>query len=262
MELFKTLASDARYTVLAVLFVTLVYNFATSATATSFILPILATVIFGAVIELVLWHFEKRQFGIPLSAIITSTILSIVLTPSFATIHFSLAAVAIALLSKHFVKMGFSHVFNPANIGALVVTAFNGMLQSWWATSNPLLSAVLGLVVVWRINAWFITLPFLATTLVLNLISMLFTGVFNMPLLFASVTAGTVLFFSTIMLVEPMTTPGQQKAKAAFGIIAAMLSFALSFLLPEFSFLAALAISNFLVTPLDSFFAPKPTANV
>ncbi|MDP3741889.1 MAG: hypothetical protein Q8R15_01095 [Candidatus Micrarchaeota archaeon] len=261
MEFFKTLSSDPRYTVLAVLLVTLLYNFVTSTTAVSFIFPILVTIAAGAVIELALWHFQKRPLAIPLSAIVTSTIISIVLTPSFTSIHFSLGAVAIALLSKHFIKIGFSHVFNPANFGALVITAVNGMLQSWWATSNPLLSALLGLVVVWRINAWFITIPFLATTLLLNLTSMLFTGSFNTTLLIGSVTAGTVLFFSTIMLVEPMTTPGQQKAKAAFGIIAALISFTLSFLLPEFAFLGALAVSNLLVTPLDNFFTPKP-ANV
>ncbi len=263
MDFVKTLSSDPRYTVLAALWITLIYNFATSPTAVSFILPILVIVAFGAIFELMLWHFQKRPLAVPLSAIVTSTIISIVLTPSFATIHFSLAALAIALLSKHFIKIGFSHVFNPANFGALVITAVNGMLQSWWATGNPLLSAALGIIVVWRINAWFITIPFLATTLLLNLASMLFTGGgLNTALLIGSVTAGTVLFFSTIMLVEPMTTPTNNKSKAAFGIIAALASFALSFLLPNFAYLGALAVSNLLVTPLDSFFTPKPPANV
>lgn len=261
MDFLKTFTSDPRYTVLAVLLITLIYNFATSTSALSFLAPLLATVAFGAVLELGLWHFvEKRPLAVPLSAIITSTIISIVLTPSFATIHFSFLAVLIALLSKHFLKMGFSHVFNPANIGALAVSLLQSTMQSWWATGTPWLAALLGLVVIYRIRAWFITLPFLLVTIILQGALMFYTGQNNVDFLFASIFSGTVLFFATVMLVEPMTTPTNDKSKLAFGLIAALLNFGFSFVLPEVSFLAALAICNVLVPHLDNIFTNQPPA--
>ena len=251
-------SKDIRYTVLAALFVTLLYNFIFGIAPLDFILPILATVAFGTVLELGVWYFEKRPLEIPLSAIVSSTIISIVLTPSFSTIHFSLLAVAIALLSKHFIKMGFAHIFNPANFGALVVSLLQPLVQSWWATSNPILTAILGLVVVYRIKGWRITIPFLLLTLLLACLQLVFSTGLNLDFLVASVFSGTVLFFAAIMLVEPMTTPSQPNAKIAFGVTAAVLSFAFSFVLPQVSFLASLAISNLCVPKLDEIFTPKP----
>ncbi len=261
MEFPSAFLKDIRYTLLAALLVTLIYNFASGAASLDFILPILVTVAFAAVLELVIWHFEKRPLEIPLSAIVSSTIISIVLTPLFSTIHFSFLAVAIALLSKHFIKMGFAHVFNPANFGILIVSLLQPLLQSWWATSNPILTAILGAIVVYRIKGWRITIPFLLITLALTCLQLVFSTGLNLDFLVASVFSGTVLFFATIMLVEPMTTPSQSNAKIAFGVIAAALSFAFSFVLPQVSFLAALVVSNLCVSKLDEMFAPKPATS-
>ncbi len=251
MELLKEFNRDPRYTVIAALVVFLVYSFA-SGSSLNFVLPIALTIAAGAIIELGLFYFEKKPLVLPLSAIVTSAIISIVLTPSLSTIHFSLLAVLIALLSKHFVKIGFSHIFNPANFGSLAVSLLNSSLQSWWATSNPLLVLILSAVVVNRVNSWLIVVPFLLATFLLQAAFQLYSGAVNVSFLTATVYSGTVLFFAMILLVEPMTTPGQPRAKVAFGVIAALLAFVFSFVLPEVGFLAALAVSNLSVQFLDS----------
>ncbi len=252
MQLIGQFKRDPRFTLLPALLVLLIYNFTAGGVPVSFILPIIATVAVAAFLELALFKLENRPFRFPLSAVITGTIISIVLTPSFSTLHLSLAAVLIALLAKRFLKINAAHVFNPANFGSLVISFLQPTMQSWWATSNPLLAGVLGLIVVWRINGWFITLPFLAATALLETGKALVLNSLNASLLFATVFGGTILFFATVMLVEPMTTPVHSKSKVAFGIIAALLNFAFSFVLPTVSFLAALTVSNVLVQLLDS----------
>ncbi|MBI4406720.1 RnfABCDGE type electron transport complex subunit D [Candidatus Micrarchaeota archaeon] len=253
-----TFRKDPRYLVLAALFLYFLYNFFSSASTVSFIPGILIAIVFGAVVELALFKVEKRPIVFPLSAVVTSSILSLVFLPVLSQVHWTLFAVLAALLSKHFIKMNYSHVFNPANFGALAVSFLPvGVSQTWWAASHPLLVGLMGLLIIHRINAWFITLPFLLTTLALEALRMLVFGALNPAFLFAVVSSGTVLFFSTVMLVEPMTTPVHSKSKAAFGILAGILAFVFSFFLPEVAFLGSLAISNLLTTKLDEFFTPK-----
>lgn len=258
MDVLSELKRDPRYTLLATLAILLAYNFATSSSSLSFLLPLLVTVVVAVIIEIGLFFFvDKRSLAIPLSAVITGLIVSIVLTPSFTTIHFSLLAVTIALLSKRFIKIGFAHVFNPGNLGSLAAAVFSTVpIQSWWAASNPLLIGVLGAVILYRVNAWLITVPFLLATLLLEGARMTMFGTVNPDFLFSTIFSGTILFFATVMLVEPMTTPSLSWSKTVFGILAAVLNFAFSFILPELSFLAALAVSNISVQFLDNLFTP------
>ncbi len=250
---------DPRYVVLAALLLYFLYNFFSAPSTISFIPGLVIAILAGALIELALFKLEKRPVVFPLSAVVTSSILSLIFLPVLGQIHWTLLAILVALLSKHFVKMNYSHVFNPANFGALVVSLLPlGAAQAWWAASNPLLVGLMGLVIIHRINAWFITIPFLLTAIVLEAGRMLLFGSFNPSFLLAVISSGAILFFSTIMLVEPMTTPTNDKSKTAFGVIAALLNFGFSFVLPEVAFLAALAICNLLVAHLDNFLTSAP----
>lgn len=184
------------------------------------------------------------------SAIITGMILTLLFTPVLFTsnlIPFGTAAIA-AMISKYVLVWNKRHVFNPAATGAVVAAVATGLGASWWVGDVKLLPFVIvgGLLIVRKMNRWPLVLGFLALYELLLLIVMLATGGFDWQSFLSPLTHSPLLFFATVMLIEPLTSPSSKREQLIFAVIvgAAFALLGSVFTVVSFPLEAALLIAN------------------
>jgi hypothetical protein len=205
----------------------------------------------------ILWtYLRDKTWYFSLSSLISGCILGLVGLP-FNNLAIAIILPLLAVLGKqllHFGKM--RHVFNPASFAMLVVSLFIPII-SWWgvAWGNQVFWIVLiaGIFILWRQSAWHKTLSFLVSYIITLAIIYLVSshGVFDISNMFnISIFDGRLIFFSTVMLIEPITSTFPTLLQRMFyaslvGIIAAIL---LSFYID--SLIVGLLLSNLIASLL------------
>jgi len=196
--------------------------------------------------DYILIRLRKITPFFPLAALDSGLIIAFVLDPSSPLIY-KVAAPLLAIVSKHVLKRGHRHIFNPAAFG-LFLTALLGAPISWWVNSagtgraGSLFAVVSDAILI--IGMFFIltgirrlriTLSFLIAFFLIRL------------LIYQEVNLWFSLFFyPLVMLPEPMTSPVDFKEQLIYGALSALLITFIGFsnLTITDSFLQALLIVN------------------
>jgi hypothetical protein len=184
----------------------------------------------------------------PLSGTITARIVWLVL-PFDVPILLLVAAIAVALLSKHLLRWGKRHIFNPAAVGLTVIGLLFGTPFGWWGDTVVWLTILLGLFVVVRVKRQLQVLAFVAAYLTTLLVV-------------SPGTLGTTLwlfvpwFFTLAMVPEPMTSSTLLRGQIGFGATAGVLAVALGFVAP----LAPVALPGSLLAAnlIAAYFRTRP----
>ena len=172
---------------------------------------------------------QRRKKLFSDGAVITALIVADVL--SHATpLYIVAATTAVALLSKHLLKVGRKPLFNPAAFGLLfAIVAFNTG-QSWWGslallpTWLMLLLLAAGLLITVRVNKF----PQVASFLGAYFALLLAMAIFHLGL--PSDTPGdalrapfvnSALYLAFFMVTDPPTSPAPYRQQILFGVIAA-----------------------------------------
>lgn len=196
-------------------------------------LRILASATLAAVlVDLALGRLRGWGWVVPDGAAISGMITGMVLSPS-VSLWAAAGVGALAIGSKHALRIRRGHVFNPAAF-ALVVAALAGWGgQSWWgatARSQPIILALLvvtGLLVADRVNRFQMVGVFLGTYYGL----LTFVAIWVDPRLVAEAYrapfVNAALFFAFFMLDDPPTSAGPRREQARYGAIVAATSFGL-----------------------------------
>ncbi len=148
---------------------------------------------------------------------ISGLILGLIIGPpkTFSEVFFIGWAAVLAMALKFIVAPGRKHIFNPVAI-SVVITAFviKGYANWWVGIASMLPFVVLGgFLIVRKIRRWDLVLPFL--------IAALLTVAFrNWG---RAITSTGLIFFATIMLTEPLTTPPARKLRMIYGAIVGLL---------------------------------------
>lgn len=191
------------------------------------------------------------------SYFITALILFFVFVPAATTNDYvTLAAAgAIAMASKYIFAINNKHIFNPAAISAFILGLMGNGNASWWVGADFLLPFVLliGLLLVRKIRRFRLFFAFLVTSTITIAI---FQGINGIPLQSAIVEAyisWPIIFFGTIMLTEPLTTPPTKKLQMYYGALVGILfgsQFQIGpiFSSPEFALIAG-NIYSYIVSP-------------
>lgn len=181
-------------------------------------------------VDVLLQKIRKIKLFFPTAGIVTACIIVLVLAPNLPVMELVLVVI-LAIVSKHFFRIDKKHIFNPAAFGLFFASVIFAHNVSWWATSFQQLSInnyqlffsflILlspGYISFVRVRRARIIFTFLATYVLLNFIlSRSFTLV-----------DPTVLFFSLVMLPEPMTTPNSSSKQILYGIFVACFSIIIS----------------------------------
>lgn len=144
------------------------------------------------------------------AAIVSGLIIGLLVHDSQIAILTSILAMA----SKNFLRIGDSHIFNPAAAGLFTAHFIFGESVSWWAVSwqqgfIPILILLTpALISAFYMKRWRIILLFLIIYALIN----------------KTYFDPTVIFFATVMLPEPKTSPNNTLQQIAFGGLIAITS--------------------------------------
>ncbi len=183
------------------------------------------------------WTYVRdRVWYLPVSSWISGFVLAIVALPNPRWIFIILLPL-LAVATKQMLHFGKNrHVFNPASSALAIVGIFTP-IAAWWAVAaaqvpslvkfNLFDPAVLlfifivlaALIILWKQNRWHITGTFLLVYAAAFSVLSVADGVtINLlpRLLSANLLTGVVLFFATVMLVEPLTSIFVNKKQEIF----------------------------------------------
>jgi ferredoxin-NADP reductase/Na+-transporting NADH:ubiquinone oxidoreductase subunit NqrB len=157
------------------------------------------------------------------SFLITAFILFFLLLPpsKITDIQVLVFASVLAMASKYIFAFKQKHIFNPAAIAAFLLGVLGSGNVIWWIGSDVLLpfTLVIGLLIVRKIRRFHLLFSFLAASLVTIGLFSLHNGV---PVLTSWVEAfksWPLIFFATVMLTEPLTTPPTKKLQLVYGVL-------------------------------------------
>ena len=195
------------------------------------------------------------------SSLITGLILFFLLTPfeSSAIIPTYVLAGIFSMASKYLLSFCRKHVFNPAALTAVFLDLLGSPFITWWVGSAAMLPfiTILGFLILRKLRRFsmFFTFAFFAilTTLLFGMVKG--HSVFSvLPQIFLSFP---LIFFGTVMVTEPLTTPPTNMLRLFYGGVVGVLfgsqfSIGPVFSSPELSLVIGNVYSYF-VSPKEKF---------
>jgi len=213
-------------------------EFGVPALCAHLVLCLAATVLSNAACALL---FRMRPYWD--SSLVTAGLLYFLFWPA-ATFREGLGVALAAVLasaSKYALAWHGRHLFNPAALGAFVISLTGLNAATWWVGSPLLLWAVvpLGLLVLYRAGQFPVALSFLSVSLITAVGVALARGlsVAEVPALWFASQA--TVFFACFMLSEPLTLPPRRWQRVLVGAVVGLL-----FSLPFSIQLGAVLLSN------------------
>ena len=193
---------------------------------------VLSAVAVAALLDVLLLRLRHPRWEFPGGGILTGLIVAMVLSP-FEPWYVPPATSAIAIVSKHLIRTKAANLFNPAALALVVSYYAFGSGQSWWG-ALPGLSpwAILalfasGVFIADRVNKMPVVMAFLGAYYGLFTVtafvgdSSAVAGIFRAPDLHA------VLYFAFFMVTDPPTVPIKNRDQVIFGVVVAVVSYAL-----------------------------------
>nr|MBI5455510.1 RnfABCDGE type electron transport complex subunit D [Candidatus Levybacteria bacterium] len=179
------------------------------------------------------------------SVFITALILVLIIPVKFPLHATFIGAVSfIAMASKYLLTIEKRHIFNPAAVAVVAVTLFSPEHNAtWWVGTLAMMPFVLigGLLLTRKIQRESMVFSFLLTYLaIISIESVIRTGslLSIISALKHSVIGSALLFFTFVMLTEPLTSPARKRLQKYYGYAVAFL-----YLTPQLRFV------NFAITP-------------
>lgn len=180
------------------------------------------------------------------SDFISALILALILSPAASFRDYLILALAgaVAMFSKYLLVIGKRHIFNPAALGAFSAGLLFHHYASWWVGMAVIIPVVVagGLLIMRKMKRFTMVLIFLLVYFLIIVAKNYTLGASPLwQIIWLSISATPLLFFSYIMLSEPQTSPPDIGKYAPYAILVAVLYSNLIFhLTPE----AALLIGN------------------
>jgi ferredoxin-NADP reductase/Na+-translocating ferredoxin:NAD+ oxidoreductase RnfD subunit len=155
------------------------------------------------------------------SDLITALILSLIMTPAVSLNDYLVLAAAgvVAMLSKYVISYKGRHLFNPAAFGAFVAARALNDYASWWIGFRQIWPLLLfgGLLILRKIKRFQMAGTFFFIYLVYLLATMNTENIFHS--LYLGLLATPVIYFATVMLTEPLTSPTKLRDSLVYAVI-------------------------------------------
>ncbi len=175
------------------------------------------------------WVFAKtfKTVANVESVYITALILALIITPNLERPGLFLLGWAgvWAIASKFMFTQRGKHIFNPAAIGVVITALFIHQAASWWVGNAVMLPSVLigGALIVRKIRRFDLVAAGIGAGLVtIMVLGLLNHGSFS-DLLQKALITSPLVFFATVMLTEPRTSPAFHKQQVVYGLLAGVL---------------------------------------
>lgn len=193
-------------------------------------LTLIFSILFFTLVGWVVNRVFAWAFEVPAnveSYAISAYILALIIKPptSIHDVGFLFWALVLTLASKFIVAIGKKHLFNPVAFGVAMTAFFLGQSANWWIGSRIMLPFVLigGLLIVRKIRRFDLLISFLLAASVSTITFGIIRGTDPLTTLGKVFFDSPIIFFSTVMLSEPLTTPPSRKLRIFYGGIVGLL---------------------------------------
>lgn len=161
------------------------------------------------------------------SVYITALILALILKPANSVSDYIfLGWTAVwSMASKYLFVVGKKHIFNPAAVAVLLLAFTINQSANWWIGTRFMLPFVMvgGFLIVRKIRRFSLVLSSIVTAIVTVLFFNLLRGT-NLFVAFGkTILDSPLIFFTSIMLTEPLTTPPKRVQQFFYGVITGFL---------------------------------------
>ena len=187
--------------------------------------------------DLLISYVRVRKLFIPHAAMATGMIIALLVDPTLA--WYKIASIAfIAMAIKNFIRINNKHIFNPAASGLLIGGYIFGAHVAWWGTSfqysgnlnvQTLILYIILLsplyISAYRMRRHFTIVAFFIAYILLTFVT---SGSFSPNMFLTTLLNPTIIFFSIVMLPEPITSPSERNKQLIFGAVVAIISFILA----------------------------------
>lgn len=161
------------------------------------------------------------------SWLITALILFLVLAPinNFQDLLVTIVIGAVAMASKYFMTYDKRHIFNPAALAMFLASLFGFGNSIWWIGSAVMLPFVLitGLLVIRKVRRFRMVIIFTIMAVITICIFNYMNGIPVLQALAQVFTSWPLVFFASIMLTEPFTTPPNREFRNYYAAFTAAL---------------------------------------
>lgn len=166
------------------------------------------------------------------AAIVSGLIIGLLLSPHLPWYQMIFAGV-LASLGKNFIRLNGRHIFNPAALALFLVALIFHTSISWWGPAAAFLVFLLGpgYVSIIRLQRYWIVISFfIIYILITALLQISHVGFDMRPVLLNTLFNPATIFFSLVMLPEPMTTPNNHVRQILFGTFVALVAMGTGFI--------------------------------
>ncbi len=161
------------------------------------------------------------------SSIITALLLALIITPPHSTndLWFLIWASILAMASKYILAYQRKHLFNPAALAVALTYFSTNQSASWWIGNASLLPMVTvgGLLLVRKLRRFDLVASFVGSALVVTVLASLFGRVNIISAIINLLLSSPLVFFASLFLTEPLTTPPTRKLQVYYGAIVGIL---------------------------------------
>jgi Na+-translocating ferredoxin:NAD+ oxidoreductase RnfD subunit len=191
-----------------------------------------AAVLAAGVVDLIILRLRKGAWEFPSGAVLTAMIVAMVMRAQDPWIVPVITSV-VAVLSKYVLRTRQANVFNPAALGLVLMFHLMPHGQSWWGALpevSPLwLRAALlagGIYLTNRVNKLPLVVSFLGAYFCLFTVTAFLGDPRHVAEIFRSPDIDAAIYFTLVILTDPPTSPAKYRGQWVFGIIAAVVSYA------------------------------------
>ncbi len=244
MKLFGQAVASMYLWVIALLLLLAAYS---AYTLHQFPFSLVIAAILAPLVELAILYATKKPLKVPWSGMITGLIIGEVAPITTPVLAITIACIA-AMLSKYFIRLKSSNVFNPATLGMLVGLGLFAIGDEWWGAAGISLyglaipASIVLVIAAYEASRLVTALSFIISITVL---SILLSG--SVSLSGAGIALlGVNYFFALLMMADPKTSPHSNRAQAVYGAGVGVLYAFLAVLGIAYSYFLALLLGNIL----------------
>lgn len=196
------------------------------------VLPELGAAVLAAVlVDAPVIRLRTGKWAFPDGALLTGLIVGMILSPHEPW-YVAAATGAIAVGSKYAFRVRRANVFNPAALALVVSYHLFGTGQSWWGALADLTPWALvllfatGIYIANRVGKMPLVVVFLGVYYALFTITAFTGDAAKVAELYIAPDLHAALFFAFFMITDPPTSPPKVRDQVVYGVIAAVVSYA------------------------------------
>ena len=162
------------------------------------------------------------------SSLITGLLLLFLFRPTLDPTELGTIALAalFASASKYLLAIRRRHIFNPAAIGALIVSLLGWNFAAWWIATGPLLPfvAIAAFVILYRTHRLAMGVLYIALSAALITLTVSANGTAVPEAIALAFTSYPIVFLAGFMLSEPLTLPPRRWQQLGLAVVVAVLA--------------------------------------